>query len=88
MSIWEKCEEYNAVPFFGFPLKVSFKNGSIVWEFPEGYAPNGSQTKEVAEKLKEFTGGDILEVTDKLIRILPSEKHLAVIIYRAFLGNK
>jgi len=85
MSIWEKCREYSAVPFFGFPLRISFKDGIIVWEFPEGYAPNGSQTKDIAEKLKEFTGGKIIEVTDKLITVKPSEEYLAVIIYKAFM---
>jgi hypothetical protein len=84
MSIWEKCEEHNAVPFFGFPLRTSFENGVITWEFPEGYTPNGSQTKEVAEKLMEFTGGEIIEVTDKVIKIKSNDARLADIIYEAF----
>ena len=85
MSIWEKCKEHNAVPFYGFPVRPSFKNGVIVFEFPEGYAPNGSQTKEVAEKLREFTGGDIIEVTDKIIKVLPNEKYLGVVIFNSFM---
>ena len=88
MSIWEKCEEHSAVPFYGFPLKPSFKDGIIIWEFPEGYAPNGSQTKEVSEKLKELTGGEIIEVTDKIIKVRPSEDHLAGIIYKAFMSKE
>lgn len=85
MSIWEKCKEHNAVPFYGFPVRPSFKNGVIILEFPEGYAPNGSQTKEVAENLREFTGGDIIEVTDKTIKVLPNEKYLGVVIFNSFM---
>jgi hypothetical protein len=88
MSIWADCQEHNAVPFFGFPVKPSFKNGLIIWEFPLGYAPNGSQTQVVAEKLREFTGGDIVEVTDKVVKVLPNEKYLGVVIFTAFLQSK
>lgn len=87
MSIWEKCREHNAVPFYGFPLKVSYKDGVITWEFPEGYNPNGSQVQEVAHKLREFVGGSIIEITDKKIKILAGEKHIAVILYQAFLDQ-
>ncbi len=88
MSIWDKCQEYNAMPFYGFPLSASFKDGIIIWEFPEGYAPNGSQTKEVANKLKAFVGGEILEVTDNIIRIKPNEKHIGAIIVSSFMASK
>ena len=88
MSIWEKCRQYNAVHFYGFPLIISFKDGAITWEFPEGYNPNRSQIEEVANKLREFVGGRFVEVTtDKKIKILANEKHLAVIIYQAFLDK-
>jgi hypothetical protein len=85
MSIWEKCQEHNAVPFFGFPVKPTFKNGVIIWEFPEGYAPNGDKTSDVAKKLQEFTGGDLIEVSQNVIKILPSEKHIGVFIFDAFM---
>jgi hypothetical protein len=88
MSIWEECQEHNAVPFFGFPVKPSFKNGLIIWEFPLGYTPNGSKTKLVAEKLCELTGGDIIEITDKMVKVLPSEKYLGVMIFAAFMQSK
>ena len=87
MSIWEKCEEHKAVPFFGFPLKPDFIDGLIVWEFPEGYAPNGDQTKEVAEELKVFTGGEIIEVTNKTIKIKPKQEQLGYVIYKAFMNR-
>lgn len=85
MSIWEKCRQHNAVPFYGFPLVISFKDGVIIWEFPEGYTPNGDASKQVAEELREFVGGSIVEVSEKRIKILAGDKHLAVIIYQAFL---
>lgn len=37
MSIWNDCEEFNAVPFYGFPVRPHFKNGVITFEFPLGY---------------------------------------------------
>lgn len=43
MSIWADCEEHDAVPFFGFPVKPSFKDDKITFDFPIGYEPNGSQ---------------------------------------------
>mgnify|MGYP000222717524 CR=1 FL=1 len=87
MSIWEKCEEHDAVPFFGFPLKPNFIDGLIVWEFPEGYEPNGDQTKEVAEELKTFTNGEIIEVTNKTIKIKPNQDRLGYFIYKAFMDK-
>lgn len=82
-NIWEKCNQYNAVPFFGFPLIISYKNGAIIWEFPEGI----DKIDNVAEKVRQFVGGSLIEITGNKIRILPSEKHLAVIIYQAFVSN-
>lgn len=87
MSIWEKCRQYDAVPFFGFPLRPSFIAGFILWEFPEGYNPNGDKVKEVAEELKKFTNGEIIEVTDKIIKIKPNQSNIGHIIYKAFMNT-
>ncbi len=88
MSIWEDCEKYDAVPFYGFPVKPSFENGLIVWEFPIGYEPNGTQTQEVAEKLQKIVGGEIVEVSDKIIKIKPEQTKLGYLIYKVFLDEK
>jgi hypothetical protein len=88
MSIWEDCEKHGAVPFYGFPVKPKLENGLIIWEFPIGYEPNGSQTKEVAEKLHKIVGGELIEVTDKVIKIKPEETKLGYLIYKAFLDER
>lgn len=85
MSIWEDCEEHGGVPFFGFPVKPSFKDGVFQFEFPLGYEPNGSQTKEVAEKLNEMLGGEIIQVTDKIIQVRVDPEKLSYVIYDQYM---
>ncbi len=69
MSIWEDCKQYEALPFYGFPVKPSFKDGIIIFHFPEGYKPSGSQTKEVAKNLAKRFNGQILEASPKWVRV-------------------
>ncbi len=87
MSIWEKCEEHKAVPFFGFPMVPSFGSGILKFKFPEGYVPNGSQTQEVAEQLAKFVGGEIITVTDNLVEVKASDDYITSIIYNKFMSS-
>jgi hypothetical protein len=87
MSIWTDCEEYNAVPFYGFPVKPSFDNDIITFEFPIGYEPNESQTKKVAQTLQKMFRGKILEITDKIVKVKLSKNSLSNIIYEYYLDN-
>ncbi len=85
MSIWNDCKEYDAVPFYGFPVKPYFKGGIFIFEFPLGYAPNGNQTQEVADNLIGILGGEIVEVTDKSVMIKIDEEALAYSLYGLYL---
>lgn len=87
MSIWEKCGEYKAVPFFGFPMRPSFKDGIVTFEFPEKYTPNGNQIQEVAEKLAKFLHGEIITVTDNIVKIKASDDAIASTIYNKFMSS-
>lgn len=82
MSIWNKCDKYGAEPFYGFPVIPSIKNNELLFEFPEGYCPNGNQTQEVAENLLSFVGEEILEIAENRVRIKIDSKKLAMIIYQ------
>lgn len=88
MSIWEKCEEHKAMPFYGFPVKPSFEDGLVKFEFPEGYAPNGSKTQEVAEKIKRLFNGEIIVVTDNIVKVKIDQEVLGYVIYRHFMDSK
>jgi hypothetical protein len=85
MSIWNDCEEFNAVPFYGFPVKPNFENGVITFEFPLGYKPDGSQTQNVADKLQKLFKGEVLEVTEKLVKVKVNEDTLKYVFYRHYL---
>lgn len=85
MSIWEDCEHFNAVPFYGFPVIPNFENGVITFEFPLGYTPHGSQTQKVANKLKKLFKGEILEVTEKLVKVKVNEDSLKYVFYHYYL---
>ena len=89
MSIWNECEEYNAMPFYGFPVKPFVKDGFIIFEFPIGYDPNGSQTKEVAAKLRTLCGKKHKDnvVTTKMVKIKLDENKLAILIYNGYLNK-
>ena len=91
MSIWNKLDEYEgSVYFYGFPMKPSIKDGFITFYFPEGYAPNRSQTKSVARDLIKLVGekSEQNEVTDKIVKIKISEVKLACVIYDAFITGE
>lgn len=87
MSIWDDCRKHKAVPFYGFPLKHSIQNGVLIWYFPDGYEPDESETKEVAGRLLKAVGGELLECTDKIIRIKFDEGELSDIIYDWYMDN-
>jgi hypothetical protein len=79
-NIWAKCEKYGAVPFYGYPVIPKVEDGMIIYEFPEGYTPNGNQMQEVADDLLEQIGSSIVEVTDKTIKVMIDNKLLALFI--------
>ncbi len=87
MSIWNDCEKYDAVPFYGFPVVPSLKDGIVTFEFPIGYNPDGSKTKEVAKKIHELYGGEIIEVTTKLVRVKIEMNQLGYILYKYYLDS-
>ena len=85
MSIWKNCELLNAVPFYGFPVIPHFENNILTFKFPLGYKPNGSQTKEVAEKLQKLFKGEVLEVTENIIKVKVDEDTLKYVFYQYYL---
>jgi hypothetical protein len=89
MSIWNECEEFQAIPFYGFPLVLKLENDFIVFEFPRGYAPNGGQTDKVAKKLIRICGIDCPEniINDKIVKIKLHPEKLSHIIYEIYMGN-
>lgn len=88
MSIWSDCEKYDAYPFYGFPVKPKFENNYFLFEFPEGYSPNGSQTQSIAEELKVLYGSEITKVNDYYIKIKIDDKKLGRALYQHFLSIK
>lgn len=88
MSILNKCKEYEALPFYGFPVKPSFEEGNIVFEFPEGYSPNGSRTQEVADKLARIVSGDIIKVTPNIVKVKPNMEMFGELIYGIYINSK
>jgi hypothetical protein len=87
MSIWSDCEEFDAVPFYGFPVRPQFENDIITFEFPKGYEPNGSQTQSVAEKLQKLFNGEIIEVTENVVRVKVGKNSLNYVLYKCYLEN-
>lgn len=89
MSIWNDCEEFQAVPFYGFPVIPKLEGNFIVFEFPKGYEPNGSKTNEVAKKLIELCGSDCAEnlITDKIVKIKLSDEKLPYLIYDMYMNG-
>lgn len=83
MSIWNDCEEFQAVPFYGFPVIPKLEGDFIVFEFPKGYNPNGSKTNKVAKKLIKLCGSNCKEnlITDKIVKVKLSAKKLPYLIY-------
>ena len=86
MSIWNKCEKYNARPYFGFPLKVSFKDNIVTLHFPEGYKPNGDRVEALAIELTKLYG-KLISVSKKTIKIKIRNDILASIIYKDLLDS-
>lgn len=87
MSIWNKCEKYGAVPFFGFPVIPKFEDDMIIFEFPEGYDPHGSETQRVAEVILGMIGKSIVEVTDKVVKVSIDNALLALFLHKQLLES-
>jgi hypothetical protein len=89
MSIWNDCEEFDAYPFYGFPVILRLESNLIVFEFPKGYEPNGSQTDKVAKRLINFCGEESTEnvINDKIIKIKLSSEKLSYLIYEMYLNK-
>ena len=90
MSIWNDCEEFQAVPFYGFPVVPKIESDFIIFEFPKGYEPNGSKTNEVAKNLVKLCGIDCDEnvITDKIIKIKISSEKLPYLIYNMYMDSR
>lgn len=88
MGVWQDCEEHGGVPFYGFVVKPNMKDGIIRFEFPLGYKPNGNQTQEVADKLVKMVGGEIIQVTDKVVEVKTDPEKLAYVIYDRYMQTK
>lgn len=88
MSIYAECEKLNALPFFGFPVRPTVKHNVVTFEFPNGYAPNGSQTQEVADRLAKLLNGEVLNVSDTVVQVSFNEEELGTIIYSHYLENR
>ncbi len=91
MSIHEDLSKHpGSVPLFGFPVIPRFKDGVIIWEFPMGYTPDmgytpkESETHWVAKNLQEKFGGNILEVTNKIVKVKPDSEKIGYAIFKAF----
>jgi hypothetical protein len=80
-NIWAKCERYGAVPFFGFPVIPKVEDGMFIYEFPEGYTPGSSETQDVADHLLEILGSSIVEVTNKIVKVVIDNTKLALLIH-------
>lgn len=89
MSIWNDCKEFQAMPFYGFPVVLKLEEDFIIFEFPKGYEPNGSQTEKVAKKLIKICGIDCPEniINDKVVKIKLSPIKLPYIIYEVYMEN-
>jgi len=89
MSIWNDCEEFQTVPFYGFPVIPKLDGEFIIFEFPKGYEPNGSKTKEVAKNLIELCGEEHCDniITDKIVKIKLSKDKLPYIIYQMYMDS-
>lgn len=88
MSIWNECEKFNAVPFYGFPVIPKFDNDIITFEFPKGYTPNGSQTKKVSENLQKLFDGEIIETTENIVKVKIGRNSLKYVFYQYYLDNE
>jgi hypothetical protein len=82
MSIWNKCEKYQAYPFYGFPIKMQIIAGTLNVIFPEGYTPNGNKILEVKNKFS-YLLGDIIEETENSFKIKFDDNKLEDFIYHA-----
>jgi hypothetical protein len=89
MSIWNDCKQFQAVPFYGFPVIPKLEGDFIIFEFPKGYEPNGSKTKEVAEKLIELCGSDCTDnlITNKIVKVKLSAEKLPYLIYNMYMNG-
>lgn len=89
MSIWNDCEQFQAVPFYGFPVIPKLEGDFIIFEFPKGYEPNGSKTIEVAEKLIELCGSDCTDnlITNKIVKVKLSAEKLPYLIYNMYMNG-
>jgi len=96
MSIWNDCEEHNAFPFYGYPVKPEVKDGKLTLDFPLGYNPSSSRSlvKDMKElekfviKLCGKKGSRAVEISEKRLVIELDNDKLSTILYKAIMDGK
>jgi hypothetical protein len=84
MSIWNDCEEHNALPFYGYPIIPSVEGDVVTFDFPLGYE-GGYGMKEVAKTLEDILGGEVIMLTDNIVKVKFSPKEMGYVVYRYYL---
>jgi hypothetical protein len=82
MGILQECQEKNSLPFYGFPIQIDVENGILIVNFPDGYTPNGDETKEVADKFG-YLLGEIQNLKKGYFEIKLDDNKLAMFIYHS-----
>ena len=68
-------------PFAGFRCVPSIADDILTFGFPEGYAPNGDCTPEVAYALLDMLGSEIVSVSKHAVSVrLDAQKLLTAIM--------
>ena len=93
MNIWEKCKQYDALPYwyYGFPVIPvipEIQGRNLIFNFPEGYAPDGSKTDKVANELLELVGKKIILQTETVIAVELDYDKLAYILYKCMIHEQ
>ena len=89
MSIWSDCKQYNATPFFGFPVLCSMSDDkTFKMEFPKGYSPNGNCTHELSDFVCRLFGEEVLSVSGTEICVLVDNEKLAWVLLKCIIAAK
>lgn len=84
MSIWNDCEEHNALPFYGRPIRPSVEGDVVTFDFPLGYEGSGGM-QGVAKTLENILGGEIIMLTDNIVKVKFSPKEMGYVVYKYYL---
>lgn len=81
MSIWNDCEELDALPYYGYPIKVTVDKRFITFDFPKGYGGYGG-TEEFKKNAEKKYGTCIL-CTDKKVVVEIDFAKMERVIYNS-----